>query len=136
MQQTSHESLYRAEEKLIYKFISSDLIVSYDNNQSLTLNSANIIIPKIENYSVKLVAAILNSSVSNFVFKKKFNTFKVLKRHLESLPIVKLSLQQIIELENIIECYFKGYCDYKVVNDYILNLYNFTREELDVLNKF
>lgn len=136
LQQTSHESLYRAEEKLIYKFISSDLIVSYDNNQSLTLNSANIIIPKIENYSVKLVAAILNSSVSNFVFKKKFNTFKVLKRHLESLPIVKLSLQQIIELENIIECYFKGYCDYKVVNDYILNLYNFTREELDVLNKF
>lgn len=135
-QQASEERNYRVGEKLIYKFISSDLAFAYDDSRSLTLNSANILIPDIANYSVKLVGAILNSSVCNFVFKKKFNTFKVLKRHIESLPIVSLSLQQIEELKSIIDDYINDACDFSRINDYILDVYAFTEEELDVLRKF
>ena len=43
-QQVAQESLYRAEEKLIYKFISKSLAFAYDDQQRLTLNSANIVI--------------------------------------------------------------------------------------------
>ena len=134
--QASKECNYRVKEKLIYKFISSDLVFAYDDSQSFTLNSANILIPNIENYSVKLVGAILNSSVCNFIFKKKFNTFKVLKRHIESLPIVKLSLQQIEELKSIIDNYLNDACTFDAINDYILDVYSFTEEERELLKRF
>ena len=134
--QASDESNYRVKEKLVYKFISSDLVFAYDDSRSLTLNSANILIPNIENYSVKLVGAILNSSVCNFIFKNKFNTFKVLKKHIESLPIVKLSLQQTEELASIIDDYLNGICEFETINDYILDIYSFTEEEMEVLKRF
>lgn len=127
--QSLDESSYKVKEKLVYKFISSNIVVAYDDSQSFTLNSANAVIPKIKDYSMKLVCAILNSDVCSFVFKKKFNTFKVLKRHLEVLPIVKLSLHQIDELESIINDYYDNKCDYDSINDYISNLYALTEEE-------
>ena len=55
--------------------------------------------------------------------------FKVLKRHLETLPIVKLSLHQIEELESIINDYYDNKCDYDSINDYISNVYALTEEE-------
>lgn len=135
-QQASKECNYKVKEKLIYRFISSDLVFSYDDSQSFTLNSANILIPDIENYSVKLVGAILNSSVCNFIFKKKYNTFKVLKKHIEVLPIVKLSLQQIEKLKSIIEDYLNDACGFDAINDYILDVYSFTEEEREILKRF
>ena len=54
-QQVAKDEFYRAKEKLVYKFISNKLVFAYDNQQSLTLNSANILIPLIPNYSIKVV---------------------------------------------------------------------------------
>lgn len=127
--QSLDECSYKVKEKLVYKFISSNIVVAYDDSRSFTLNSANAVVPNIKDYSMKLVCAILNSDVCNFVFKKKFNTFKVLKRHLEMLPIVKLSLHQIEELESIINDYYDNKCDYDSINDYISNVYALTEEE-------
>ena len=45
-QQVAPEEKYRVKEKLIYKFISKNLIFAYDNRKRLTLNSANILIPE------------------------------------------------------------------------------------------
>ena len=47
--------------------------------------------------------AVLNSSVSQFIFQKKFNSIKVLRSHLESLPLPKCekkTQQQIINAVN------------------------------------
>lgn len=85
-QQTAPEWKYRAHEKLIYKFISSTLVFAYDDKKTLTLNSANILIPRFENYPIKLVLALLNSSLFQYLYKKKFNTIKVLRGDLEKLP--------------------------------------------------
>lgn len=85
-QQTAPEWKYRAKEKLIYKFISSKLIFAYDDQKMLTLNSANILIPRLENYPIKVVLAFLNSTLFHYVFKKNFNTIKVLRGDLEKLP--------------------------------------------------
>ncbi len=86
-QQKSDITHFTMPEKLIYRFISNKIIVAYDNKQMLTLNSANFFIPCIEGISMKFIMAVFNSSVSQFVFKKKFGDIKVLRTHLLSLPI-------------------------------------------------
>lgn len=72
---------------MIYRFISDKLVFAYDDKQKLTLNSANILIPTITNYPVKVVLALFNSSLYQFIYSKKFNTIKVLRGNLEELPL-------------------------------------------------
>lgn len=79
--------MYRAPEKLLYRFISSRLIFAYDDGQTLSLNSCNIVIPRIPAVPIKYVLAILNSRVAQFIYKKEFNSIKVLRTHIESIPI-------------------------------------------------
>lgn len=86
-QQTAPEDYYRAPEKLFYRFINKRLVFAYDNTGLLSLNSCNIVIPKIPGLSVKYVLAVLNSSVAQFFFEKKFHSVKVLRSHLEQIPI-------------------------------------------------
>ena len=51
------------------------------------MNSCNIVIPKIEGMQIKYILAILNSSVSQFVYQKEFHSIKVLRAHMERIPI-------------------------------------------------
>ena len=87
-QQVANTEFYRAKEKLLYRFICSQLVFAYDDKQTLSLNSGNILIPKIPDLSIKYIMAILNSSVMQFYYQLKFNSIKVLRNHLEQLPIV------------------------------------------------
>lgn len=86
-QQVAPTEMYRAPEKLLYRFISNQLVFAYDNKQTLSLNSCNIVIPKLEDANIKYILAILNSSVAQFIYKMDFNSVKVLKSHIESIPI-------------------------------------------------
>ncbi|MBR5578757.1 MAG: N-6 DNA methylase, partial [Lachnospiraceae bacterium] len=86
-QQIAPTEMYRAPEKLLYRFISSQLVFAYDDKQTLSLNSCNIVIPKIPGMKIKYVLAILNSRVAQFIFKRQFNSVKVLRSHIESIPI-------------------------------------------------
>ena len=102
-QQTPPETKYRVPEKLIYRFISNKLVFAYDNKQRLTLNSANILIPVAGEYPVKLILALFNSKLYQFVFLKKFFTHKILKNHLEGLPLLLLDKKQQKPLLEITE---------------------------------
>ncbi|MBQ9129039.1 MAG: hypothetical protein IJY15_14940, partial [Thermoguttaceae bacterium] len=66
LQQVAKEEIYRAPEKLIYRFVSQRLTFAYDASQRLTLNSANALIPRIPGASAKTVAALLNSELFQF----------------------------------------------------------------------
>ena len=68
-QQMAPEELYRAKEKLIYKFISKNLVFAYDDLKRLTLNSANILIPEVPSYPIKVILALFNSSSYQFLFQ-------------------------------------------------------------------
>ncbi|AHF08196.1 TaqI-like C-terminal specificity domain-containing protein [Desulfitobacterium metallireducens] len=92
-QQVAPTHLYRAPEKLIYRFICNRLVFAYDNNQTLTLNSANILIPRIPGIGIKYILAILNSSTIQYFFNNKFKSVKILRAHLESLPIPVVSAE-------------------------------------------
>ncbi|MDR0763440.1 MAG: N-6 DNA methylase, partial [Bacteroidales bacterium] len=78
-QQVAKDEIYRAKEKLVYKFISNKLVFSIDKSQSLFLNSANILIPNIPNMSIYSVAAFLNSELYQYLYQKTFGEIKILK---------------------------------------------------------
>ncbi len=96
-QQVAPEWKYRSTEKLVYRFISNRLVFAIDRSGMLTLNSANNIIPhfdKMENKETGHAATIteimelFNSELYNFVYRKRFNSVKILRSHLEQLPII------------------------------------------------
>ncbi len=87
LQQAAPEADYRREDKLLYRFISQVPVFAYDDSQRLTLNSANVLIPQIKDCSMKYVLAILNSRVIQYYYLKQFSSLKVLRWHLEALPI-------------------------------------------------
>lgn len=136
LQQTAPESMYRAPEKLFYRFINKKLIFAYDSTSLLSLNSCNILIPQIPGLSVKYVLAVLNSSVAQFVFEKKFHSVKVLRSHLEQLPIPLADKKAQKEIVNMVDtlmsldesspAYAKTYA---LLDRRIAELFGLTREE-------
>jgi SAM-dependent methyltransferase len=100
-QQVADEDVYRQPEKLVYRFINKDLIFAYDKDGMVSLNSCNILIPKLPGLDIKYILAVLNSSPAGFYYKKSFNSVKVLRSHLEQIPIPVVSKDEqakIIEL--------------------------------------
>lgn len=87
-QQVAPISLFLAEEKLIYRFISSNLVFFYDTNQRFILNSANMIVVN-KNLPIRAeqLCKLLNSRIINWLFKSLFETHKILRADIESLPI-------------------------------------------------
>ncbi len=140
-QQVAPTQFYRAEEKLLYRFICNQLVFAYDNRKTLSLNSCNILIPQIPGIAIKFVMAVLNSRIAQFYFKKSFHSVKVLRSHIEQIPIPvadKVAQENIIQLadllisatdENtIIEIYDK-------IDREIAEIYDLSREEHILIQK-
>jgi predicted RNA methylase len=138
-QQVAPVKYYRASEKLFYKFISKKLIFAYDNNKLLSLNSCNILIPTFNDLNIKYIMAILNSSIAQYIFEKQFNSLKVLRSHIESIPIPKCSASQqneIIKLVNkILNCTNSQDFNnlYSEIDFKISNLYGLTNDEFEIV---
>lgn len=129
-QQVAPEHKYRAKEKLIYRFISNKLIFAYDNQKRLTLNSANILIPRLGKYPIKVIVAFLNSSIFQFIYIKKFNSIKVLRNHLEILPFPELLPNQLDTILEMVNAIIEGNKSVQNnLNSLILDLFNLTKEE-------
>ena len=107
-QQVAKDEIYRADEKLVYKFISKDLVFAYDDSKSLVLNSANILIPSIPGMSVKTVLAFLNSSTFKFLYKSLFGGIKILKGNLMELPFPEISAETDCKLTQLVDEVLKG----------------------------
>ncbi|EOT23545.1 hypothetical protein C805_03210 [Eubacterium sp. 14-2] len=93
-QQCAPESCYRADEKLLYRFIGSQLVFAYDNRKRLSLNSCNILIPRIPHLDIRYVLALLNSRTAQFIYENKFHSLKVLRASLEQIPIPPIPQQE------------------------------------------
>ncbi|MDR1893442.1 MAG: N-6 DNA methylase [Spirochaetales bacterium] len=76
---------YYRQKKIVYRFISDKLICVLDKSGSLVLNSANLFIAK--KYPMETITALFNSDIYTFIFQKKFNSKKILKSHLQNLPL-------------------------------------------------
>lgn len=108
LQQVAKDEIYRAAEKLVYKFISKQLMFAYDPTGSLFLNSANILIPKIPGMSVKSVMAFLNSELFQYIYMKKFGEIKILKGNLMQLPFPQLTAEENARLDSLVSSVLGG----------------------------
>lgn len=88
-QQMASLKLLDAPEKLIYRFISNSLVFYCDTKQRYILNSANMLVLD-DNFPLSSyqLAGIMNSPLTNWLFRQLFHTHKVLKGDLEALPII------------------------------------------------
>ena len=92
-QQVAPTELYRAKKKLLYRFICEVPVFTYDDRQTLSLNSCNIVIPEIKGLDMKYILAILNSSVAAYYISKRFSSVKLLRSHIEQMPIPVVSVE-------------------------------------------
>ena len=138
-QQVAPVEFYRAKEKLLYRFISEVPVFAYDDKQTLSLNSCNIVIPQIEGLEMKYVLAILNSSVAAYYFCKKFNSVKLLRSHIEQMPIpfVSKKIQSLIvnKVEQIMNSPENAGCLYKELDQVIMNLFNLSEKHRSIIEK-
>ena len=87
-QQVPPMELIQAQEKLVYRFISSRLVFFCDTRQRYFLNSANMLVLNDDfPLSANQLAETMNSQLTNWLFHQIFHTHKVLRGDLESLPI-------------------------------------------------
>ncbi len=135
-QQVAQVEKYRAKEKLVYRFISKNLIFAYDNKQVLTLNSANMIIPKIPNYPIKVIAALFNSSLYQFIFQKRFSSIKVLRSHIEQMPLPFWSEKVFNQIIKLVDEVIENKNQIELLDDFIFKHYTLSLEEMNHIKNF
>ena len=133
-QQCAKDEFYRAKEKLVYKFVSNRLCFTYDDQQRLFLNSANILIPEVNGMSVKTVLAFLNSELFNFFYANRFHDIKILKGNLSELPFPKISIEQDRQFSTLVDHALQGDANAQIeIDDLISSLYKLDPDEKSLI---
>lgn len=136
LQQVAKEEIYNAPEKLVYKFISKTICFAYDNTGVLFLNSANILIPKIPNMSIKTVMAFLNSDLFKFVYMTIFGDVKILKGNLCSLPFPEISKDDDLSITQYVDMIIAGKDEAnQYLQDFIYQFYNLSKEQINHIHR-
>ena len=139
-QQVARESLYRAPRKLIYRFISNGKAVfAYDDSGILTLNSSNICIPNIPMLSMLYILGVLNSKAADYYFDHSFHSAKLLRSHIESLPIPRIGMEEQEKVIDIVRHLMV--CNslddaaifYEQLNQIIYRLFDLTESEIALI---
>lgn len=135
LQQVAPDEIYRAPEKFAYKFISKKLVFAYDNTGSLFLNSANVLIPKFKNVTNKVALALLNSTIFQYLYIKKFGEIKILRGNLEQLPFTIFSEEDTKNIEEMVEKRFDNKIGDTEINNYLYKIYNLKNEEINYIEE-
>ncbi len=112
------------------------IFFAYDDRQTLTLNSANVLIPTISNYPIKTILALFNSTMYQFIFEKKFGAIKILKSHIEQLPLPNIDKNAHIRFEKLVNELLKKdlVLDerkslYKKLDEEVMNLFSLDEQD-------
>ena len=139
-QQVAPVEMYRAKEKLLYRFICEVPVFTYDDQQTLSLNSCNIVIPDVAGLEMKYILAILNSSVTVYFISKKFNSVKLLRSHIEQMPIpvVPMDIQTSIikKVDRIMNSSENISGLYEDLDSDIMQLFGLSGAHRDIIKKF
>ena len=135
LQQVAKDEIYRANPKLVYKFISKKLVFAVDETASLFLNSANILVPKVPNMSTKTVAAFLNSELYQYLYIKLFREIKILKGNLLQLPFPEIDSTTDDKIVSLVDSVLKGKSDDTKLQDFVYGFYGLNQTEIDCIRK-
>ena len=134
LQQVAKDEVYRAPEKLVYKFISNKLVFAYDDGGSLFLNSANILIPFIPGMSIKTVMAFLNSDLFQFMYSKLFGEVKILKGNLAELPFPEISADMDKKISGLVDAVLRGEtAERDGIEDLVFSIFDLSDEQINYI---
>lgn len=135
-QQVAPTEIYRHNSRIIYNFIGKKIKFAYDETGLLTLNSANIIC-LYEGWDPYFLLAILNSRITQIYYQSVFNTYKMLRSHIESFRIFEFDL----ETKTIISKYVKDMIrdknnkNYELIEKIIYGKIGLSDKEIEYLYK-
>lgn len=130
-QQVAPIEMYRSK-KIVYKFISDKITCALDNN-SLVLNSANVIIS--QDYPMEILVCLFNSPIYSFVYQKKFKSKKVLKQHFQDFPLPVLNSDLTKSFYDIYSDIFAGNANQENVDKIICNYFNISDTEYNYIKE-
>jgi type I restriction-modification system DNA methylase subunit len=131
LQQVSPTEFYR-QPKICYRFISDKIICLADYEGTLVLNSINCFVPE-KSISLKALSALLNSLVVSFIFRKLYNSSKVLRNHIEELPLPLLFFDNQKEYFKFYERGKMGEDIFWELHNYTCNLYGLNKQDADYI---
>lgn len=135
LQQVAPDYLYRSESKLVYKTINKKLKFAIDLTGSLTTNSANIMIPKIDELDIYTVLGLLNSEIYSFLNIKLFGGVnKVSKENLQHLPLPNLSKQQNLHIKEMVLNIISGNSEDNIEEYINHEVFGFNDEEIQYIS--
>ena len=140
-QQAAPAFCYRAKEKLLYRFVCSQLVFAYDDAQTLSLNSCNLLIPEIEGLGMKYILAVLNARAAQFYFKKKFRSMKVLRSQIEEIPIPFVEKERQDKIVGLVDIILKASDaaavagGYEALEEEVSKLYGLSAEDCRIIQK-
>ena len=130
-QQVAPIEMYRSK-KIVYKFISDKITCALDNN-SLVLNSANVIISN--DYPMEILVCLFNSPIYTFIYQKKFKSKKVLKQHFQDFPLPVLNSDLTKSFYDIYSDIFAGNANQERVDKIICNYFNISGTEYNYIKE-
>ncbi len=132
-QQTAPIGYYR-QKKVVYRFISDRIVCALDNENHLILNSANLFIPRVD-YPFETIMCLFNSKLYSYIYRKKFHSKKVLRFHLESLPIPVFN-------DDVHKLFYDIYCgmidsslSIDVLDILVYKVFKLSKKEISVIEK-
>jgi len=135
LQQVASDAIYRAPKKLVYKTINKCIKVALDTTQSLTTNSANIVIPIIDGVDIYTIMGLLNSQIYSFLNIKMFGGVnKIAKENLQSLPLPKLSNTENLQIKELVLLAINTDDDTELQKFIHQNIFNLSEDEVEYIN--
>jgi predicted RNA methylase len=116
-QQAAPRALY-AQPKVVYRFIAPHPVAAVDRAGQLTLNSANAFIAVDRDFDLDYACGVLNSTPIRFAHAARRTLPRVLRSHLESLPLPRAGAAEQRALARLAE---RG--DVDAVDERVMDLY-------------
>ena len=79
--------------------------------------------------------ALFNSCLYQFIFQKKFSSIKVLRSHLEQLPLPLLERDVLAKLCKNVDAAIAGDLDSSEIDDFIFSQFNLYDQEIQRVRK-
>lgn len=125
LRQAAPDRKFKVPEKLLYRFISKELVTAIDRSGSYTLNNTNFLIPVSLPISLRTLSALLNSILLNTYYMYHFFTGKVISAHLCLMPLRVPPAEMAQEIDQLVERLEQGEDleAWREINEVIYRLY-------------
>jgi len=129
-QQVAPIKYYRTK-KIVYRFISDKIICALDDSNRLVLNSANLFISN--KYPMETIVCLFNSCIYSYIYRKKFHSTKVLKSHLQVLPLPDLSTEQHEKYYSYYQNIYNNKISQQEIDLDLIAIFNLTLEQYNYI---